>query len=247
MRGISGKRVVITGAAGGIGRATAKRFLDEGARLLLCDVRPLSDTGLDRELGAESGAGARVRYLAADIATAAGVEALAAAMDEGVDVLVNNAGITRDASFGKLSDEQWDQVLAVNLTAVFRLSQAAGLRMKAQKRGVILNAASVVAHNGNFGQSNYVATKAGVIGLTKTLARELGRSGVRVNAVAPGFIETPMTAAVPTAVLAGMAEKAPLGRLGKPEEIAAAYCFLASDDAGFITGAVLNVDGGLVV
>lgn len=247
MRGISGKRVVITGAAGGIGRATAKRFLDEGARLLLCDVRALSDTGLDRELGAETGAGARVRYLAADIATAAGVEALAAAMDEGVDVLVNNAGITRDASFGKLSDEQWDQVLAVNLTAVFRLSQAAGLRMKAQKRGVILNAASVVAHNGNFGQSNYVATKAGVIGLTKTLARELGRSGVRVNAVAPGFIETPMTAAVPQPVLAGMAEKAPLGRLGKPEEIAAAYCFLASDDAGFITGAVLNVDGGLVV
>ena len=267
MRGISGKRVVITGAAGGIGRATAKRFLDEGARLLLCDVRPLSDTGLDRELGAESGAGARVRYLAADIATAAAlgprasfakvnvadradvqrwVDAAVAQFGR-VDVLVNNAGITRDASFGKLSDEQWDQVLAVNLTAVFRLSQAAGLRMKAQKRGVILNAASVVAHNGNFGQSNYVATKAGVIGLTKTLARELGRSGVRVNAVAPGFIETPMTAAVPTAVLAGMAEKAPLGRLGKPEEIAAAYCFLASDDAGFITGAVLNVDGGLVV
>lgn len=247
MRGISGKRVVITGAAGGIGRATAKRFLDEGARLLLCDVRPLADTGLDRELGAESGTGARVRYLQADIATQAGVDTLAAAMDEGVDVLVNNAGITRDASFAKLTDEAWDQVLAVNLTAVFRLSQAAGLRMKANKRGVILNAASVVAHNGNFGQSNYVATKAGVIGLTKTLARELGRSGVRVNAVAPGFIETPMTAAVPATVLAGMAEKAPLARLGKPEEIAAAYCFLASDDASFITGAVLNVDGGLVV
>lgn len=247
MRGISGKRVVITGAAGGIGRATAKRFLDEGARLLLCDVRPLADTGLDRELGAESGTGARVRYLQADIATQAGVDTLAAAMDEGVDVLVNNAGITRDASFAKLTDEAWDQVLAVNLTAVFRLSQAAGLRMKANKRGVILNAASVVAHNGNFGQSNYVATKAGVIGLTKTLARELGRSGVRVNAVAPGFIETPMTAAVPATVLAGMAEKAPLARLGRPEEIAAAYCFLASDDASFITGAVLNVDGGLVV
>lgn len=247
MRGISGKRVVITGAAGGIGRATAKRFLGEGARLLLCDVRPLADSGLDRELGAEAGAGARVRYLQADIATQAGIDTVAAAMEQGVDVLVNNAGITRDASFGKLTDEQWDQVLAVNLTAVFRLSQAAGLRMKGQKSGVILNAASVVAHNGNFGQSNYVATKAGVIGLTKTLARELGRSGVRVNAVAPGFIETPMTAAVPAAVLAGMAERAPLVRLGKPEEIAAAYCFLASDDASFITGAVLNVDGGLVV
>ena len=247
MKGISGKRVVITGAAGGIGRATAKRFLEEGARLLLCDLRPLADTGLDQELGAEPGAGARVRYLAADLSTAAGVELLAGAMDDGVDVLINNAGITRDASFGKLTDEQWDQVLAVNLTAVFRLSQAAGLRMKAQKHGSILNAASVVAHNGNFGQSNYVATKAGVIGLTKTLARELGRSGVRVNAVAPGFIETPMTRAVPEQVLAGMAERATLARLGKPEEIAAAYCFLASDDASFITGAVLNVDGGLVV
>lgn len=243
MRGISGKRVVITGAAGGIGRATAKRFLDEGARLLLCDVRPLADTGLDRELGAESGTGARVRYLQADIATQAGVDTLAAAMDEGVDVLVNNAGITRDASFAKLTDEAWDQVLAVNLTAVFRLSQAAGLRMKANKRGVILNAASVVAHNGNFGQSNYVATKAGVIGLTKTLARELGRSGVRVNAVAPGFIETAMTAAIPFAIREAGRRMNSMSQGGLPVDVAEAIGWFASPASAGITGNVVRVCG----
>jgi 3-oxoacyl-[acyl-carrier protein] reductase len=249
MRGIKDKIVFVTGAASGIGRATAKRFLEEGARLVLCDVRELADTGLDKEFGAEDAAsgGARVRYVRADVATTLGVTRLVEAMEGGIDVLVNNAGITRDGTALKLKDEDWDQVVAVNLTAVFRLSQAAARLMKGQSRGVILNAASVVAHNGNFGQSNYVATKAGVIGLTKTLARELGRSGVRVNAVAPGFIETPMTAAVPNAVLAAMAEKTPLHRLGKPEEIASAYAFLASDDASYITGTVLNVDGGLVV
>jgi 3-oxoacyl-[acyl-carrier protein] reductase len=247
MRGIKDKIVMVTGAAGGIGRATAKRFLDEGARLILCDLAPLGATGLDGELGAEHGANARVRYVEGDVASTEGLAVASAAMDAGLDVLVNNAGITRDASVGKLAAEDWDKVIAVNLTSVFRLSQAAAARMKAQKRGVILNAASVVAHNGNFGQANYVASKAGVIGLTKTLARELGRSNIRVNAVAPGFIETPMTAAVPQPVLASMSEKTPLQRLGKPEEIAAVYCFLASDDASYITGAVINVDGGLVV
>lgn len=251
MRGINGKMVMVTGAASGIGRATAKRFLEEGARLILCDMKPLADTGLDKELGAEAGgpgnAGARVRYLAGDISSTEGLAAAAAAMDGGIDVLVNNAGITRDASVGKLSSSDWDAVIAVNLTTVFRLAQAAAARMKAQKSGVILNAASVVAHTGNFGQANYVASKAGVIGLTKTLARELGRANVRVNAVAPGFVETPMTAAVPSQVLAAMSEKTPLQRLAKPEEIAAVYCFLASDDASYITGAVINVDGGLVV
>ena len=168
-------------------------------------------------------------------------------MAGGVDVLVNNAGITRDASVAKLTVEDWDKVIAVNLTAVFRLAQAAAAKMKLQKSGVILNAASVVAHTGNFGQANYVASKAGVIGLTKTLARELGRSNVRVNAVAPGFVETPMTAPVPASVLAAMSERTPLQRLAKPEEIASVYAFLASDDASYITGAVINVDGGLVV
>jgi 3-oxoacyl-[acyl-carrier protein] reductase len=242
MRGIHGKRVLITGAAGGIGRATARRFADEGARLLLCDVRPVEETGL---LAAFGGA---LEYVAADLSTEAGLEAVDAAIGvDSVDVLVNNAGITRDKSALKMSPDDWDRVIAVNLTAVFRLSQLVARRMKAAGRGgVILNAASVVAHTGNFGQANYVATKAGLIGLTKTLARELGRSGIRVNAVAPGFIDTPMARAVPEAHLAALCERTPLARLGQPDDIAAAYCFLASDDAAFITGTCLNVDGGLV-
>ena len=243
MRGIQGKRILITGAAGGIGRATAQRFYEEGARLLLCDLRPVESTEL-RALFPE-----RMDYVAADIATTAGLTALEAAIkDGGIDVLVNNAGITKDKSALKMSVEDWDTVLAVNLTAVFRLAQLAARTMKEQGRGgVILNAASVVAHNGNFGQANYVATKAGVIGLTKTLARELGRANIRVNAVAPGFIDTPMARAVPADHLQALCDRTPAGRLGKPEEIAAAYCFLASDDAAFITGTVLNVDGGLVM
>jgi 3-oxoacyl-[acyl-carrier protein] reductase len=247
MRGLAGKTVFVTGAAGGIGLATAQRFFDEGARLVLCDLKPLAETTLHAVLGAESEAGARVRYVQANLGTAAGLATLEAAMDPSIDVLVNNAGITRDASLAKMTIEAWDMVIAVNLTAVFRLSQAAGLRMKARGGGVILNAASVVAHHGNFGQANYVASKAGVIGLTQTLARELGRSQVRVNAVAPGFIQTPMTAAVPDAVLGDMAARTPLQRLGKPEEIAAVYAFLASDDASYITGACIDVNGGLVV
>lgn len=243
MRGIKGKRIVITGAAGGIGQATAQRFYDEGAHLLLCDVRLLTSTAL-AALFPE-----RMHYVAADIATAAGLAALTDAITAGgVDVLINNAGITKDKSALKMTAEEWDPVIAVNLTAVFRLAQIAARAMKDQGRGgVILNAASVVAHTGNFGQANYVATKAGVIGLTKTLARELGRAGIRVNAVAPGFIDTPMARAVAPAQLSALCERTPAGRLGKPEEIAAAYCFLASDDAAFITGAVLNVDGGLVM
>jgi 3-oxoacyl-[acyl-carrier protein] reductase len=246
MRGLVDRVVFVTGAASGIGRATAVRFLEEGSRLVLCDRRPLAETDL-AALGASEASDARVRYLHADLSTAAGLAVVVGAMKSGIDVLINNAGITRDGTALKLADEDWDAVLAVNLTTVFRLAQAAAGVMKLQKRGVILNAASVVAHNGNFGQSNYVAAKAGVIGLTKTMARELGRSGVRVNAVAPGFIETPMTSSLPPAVLGGMTERAPLSRLGKAEEIAAVYAFLASDDASYITAACINVDGGLVV
>jgi 3-oxoacyl-[acyl-carrier protein] reductase len=243
MRGLKDKRVLITGAAAGIGLATARRFFDEGARLLLCDLAPLSETGLATEFSE------RMDYVQADVSKAEGLAGLAAAFAAGgVDVVVNNAGITRDKSALKMTDAEWDLVLAVNLTAVFKVAQLCARAMKEQGRGgVILNAASVVAHNGNFGQANYVATKAGVIGLTKTLARELGRAGIRVNAVAPGFIDTEMARKVPEANLAGLCERTPLGRLGKPEEIAAAYAFLASDDGAFISGTCLNVDGGLVM
>lgn len=243
MKGLSDKRVLITGAASGIGLATAERFYDEGARLLLNDVKPLGETDLEARFGE------RMVYVPGDVSRPAVIEALfAEASRDGLDVLVNNAGITRDASALKLADDDWDRVLAVNLSAVFRLCQGAARVMKAQGRGgAILSAASVVAHYGNFGQSNYVASKAGVIGLTKTLARELGRYGIRVNAVAPGFIDTPMARAVPESILGSLCERAPLGRLGKPEEIAAAYAFLASDDGKYITGTCLNVDGGLVL
>lgn len=244
MRGLSGKRVFITGAASGIGLATAQRFYDEGSTLLLCDLRSLEETELAARFPE------RMQYVQADVASAAGLAAVSAAMGEngGVDVVVNNAGITKDKSALKMTAEDWDAVIAVNLTAVFRLSQEAAKHMKAQGRGgTILSAASVVAHYGNFGQANYVATKAGVIGLTKTLAREFGRAGIRVNAVAPGFIDTPMARKVPEANLASLCERTPMGRLGKPEEIAAAYAFLASDDGAFISGTCLNVDGGLVM
>jgi 3-oxoacyl-[acyl-carrier protein] reductase len=242
MRGLTDKIVLVTGAAGGIGRATAERFHDEGSRLLLCDVVPVGATELATRFPQ------RMTYLQADVSTQAGIDAIERVMaQDGVDVVVNNAGITRDKSIAKLSMDEWDQVIAVNLTAVFRLCQAAGRIMKERKRGVILNAASVVAHYGNFGQSNYVASKAGVIGLTKTLARELGRSGIRVNAVAPGFVDTSMARNVPAAALEAIAKSTPLGRMGKPEEIASVYAFLASDDASFITGAVVDVNGGLVL
>ena len=243
MRGLNGKRVLITGGASGIGRATAQRFYDEGATLLLCDLKPLDQTDLTQSFPE------RMHYVAANVATQAGLDAVDAGIKAmgGVDVLINNAGITKDRSALKMTIEDWDQVIAVNLTAVFRLAQICAGHMKTQGTGgSILSAASVVAHYGNFGQANYVATKAGVIGLTKTLAREFGRAKIRVNAVAPGFIDTPMARAVPEANLAAMMDRTPLARLGQPEEIAAAYAFLASDDGAYITGTCLNVDGGLV-
>ncbi|TNF27690.1 MAG: SDR family oxidoreductase, partial [Deltaproteobacteria bacterium] len=167
-------------------------------------------------------------------------------MKKGINVLVNNAGITKDATLVKMTEDAWDAVINVNLKSVFLLSQMAAIAMKDQGQGgSILNAASVVAHNGNFGQTNYVATKAGVIGMTKTMAKELGRYGIRVNAVAPGFIATPMVETIPEKVIDMIREKTALGRMGEPTEIAKAYRFLASDQASFITGTCLNVDGGI--
>jgi 3-oxoacyl-[acyl-carrier protein] reductase len=164
-----------------------------------------------------------------------------------IDVLVNNAGITRDARLQKMTEAQFDEVVDVNLRGVFNATQAVLPAMLAQGAGVILNASSVVGIYGNFGQTNYAATKFGVIGFTKTWSRELGPKGIRVNAVAPGFIETPILATIPEKVLEQMREKVPLYRLGKPEEIAAVYAFLASDEASYVNGAVLEVSGGMTV
>ncbi|MCF8058559.1 MAG: SDR family oxidoreductase [Bacteriovoracaceae bacterium] len=242
MKGLKNKRVIITGAASGIGRATAQRFYEEGSNLVLVDMPSIEDTEL-KAMFPE-----RMTYIQGNVTNKDDLAKIQAEMDKGFDVIINNAGITRDASIAKMTDEQWDQVIAVNLTAVWKLSQMAAAVLKEQGNGgVILNAASVVAHYGNFGQSNYVATKAGVIGMTKTLAKELGKAGIRVNAVAPGFIGTPMVKAMPEKVIQMMEEKSPLKRMGEPEEIAAAYAFLASDDAKFISGTCLNVDGALII
>ena len=236
--------VLISGAAQGIGAATARRFAAEGARLALLDLLPeaLADTA------------AACEALGAEVLTEAGSVADRAAWDKVVaaavarwgrlDVLINNAGITRDGRFEQMSTEQFDLVLDVNLRGVFHGAQAALPHLLAA-RGCIVNTSSVVGQHGNYGQTNYAAAKAGVIGMTKTWAREFGPKGVRVNAVAPGFITTPMTAAVPAKVAEKMTSAVPLQRLGEPEDIAAAYAFLASADASYITGTVLEVNGGM--
>jgi len=242
MLGLANKRVFITGAASGIGRATAERFYAEGSELVLIDIPSLEQAELTNLFPT------RMTYIQGDITKAEILLAIQNEVNKGIDVIVNNAGITRDATLLKMTDDQWDSVISVNLTSVFKLSRMAAEKMKAQGNGgVILNAASIVAHYGNFGQANYTATKAGVIALTKTLAKELGKDQIRVNAIAPGFISTPMVAKMPEKVLAMMEAKSPLRRLGKPSEIAAAYAFLASDDAKYITGTTLNVDGGTIL
>jgi len=246
MKRLSDKIAIITGGARGIGKATAKRFIEEGASVAIWDIDEKAGQAAAVELKSNEN---KVRFYKVNTADPAET-AVAAEMvnkDFGrIDILINNAGITRDASLKKMSLQQWQQVIDVNLTGVFNCTKAVYPFMAENSSGRILNAASVVAHNGNFGQSNYVAAKAGVIGVTKVWAREFGRKGITVNAVAPGFINTEMVETVPAEVLEGMASKTPLGRLGQAADIANAYLFLASDEAAFITGTVLNVDGGLV-
>jgi 3-oxoacyl-[acyl-carrier protein] reductase len=237
------KVALITGGARGIGRATAELFLKEGARVVVVDVDADEVSQVAAELG-ESAMG-----LAMDVTSQesvkAGVEAILARFGQ-IDILVNNAGIIRDASLAKMQEADFDAVVSVNLKGVYNVGQTVAQHMVARGEGVILNASSVVALYGNFGQTNYVATKAAVIGMTKTWARELGRKGVRVNAVAPGFIRTRMTEGIPDKVMEQLAAKVPMGRMGEPVEIAKAYLFLASDDASYVNGHVLSVDGGVV-
>ena len=247
------KICIITGGAAGIGQATAGRFAEEGATVVICD--------LNEEQGYKTVAtiGSAASFERVNVADRAAVGAFVDGVVERfgrVDVLVNNAGVLRDGTLVKvkdgvlvkqMSEADFDLVIAVNLKGVFNCTQAVVPHMIRQRSGVILNATSIVGLDGNFGQTNYVATKAGVIGMTKVWARELGRSGIRVNAVAPGFTATEMVAAMPENILDGMRGRTPLGRLGEPRDIANAYLFLASDEAGFITGEVLRVDGGIVV
>ena len=245
MKRLENKVSLITGAAQGIGLATALKFAAEGAIVIVCDVKQV---GVDAAVALCQAAGATAAGFVMDVTDRAMVDAVVAQVKERfgrIDVLVNNAGITQDARLQKMTLEQFERVIDVNLRGVFHCSQAVADGMVAQGSGVILNASSVVGLYGNFGQTNYAATKFGVIGFTKTWSRELGPKGVRVNAVAPGFIATPILASMPEKVIKGMEAKIPLGRLGRPEEIANTYAFLASDEASYINGTVIEVSGGI--
>ncbi len=247
------KVVLITGGAAGIGKATAQRFAEEGAKVVICDVNQAAGEAFIQELGPEHG------FYQVDVTDREAVGAWGedvVARYGRVDVLINNAGVLRDNQLVKVKggelvkempEADFDLVVSVNLKGVFNCAQAVAPHMINGGGGVILNATSIVGLDGNFGQTNYVATKAGVIGMTKVWARELGRYNIRVNAVAPGFTATEMVMAMPEKILDGMKAHTPLGRMGQPRDIANAYLFLASDEASFISGVVLRVDGGIVV
>ena len=244
---LKNKVSIITGAAQGIGLATALKFAEEGATVVLCDLRP---EGVDAALAMVRARGAQAQGFALNVTDRIALDAMVVAVKDHygqIDVLVNNAGITKDARLQKMTIDQFDAVIDVNLRGVFHATQAVLPVMIAQGSGVILIASSVVGIYGNFGQTNYAASKFGVIGFTKTWSRELGPKGIRVNAVAPGFVETPILATIPDKVLQQMREQVPLHRLGKPEEIANVYAFLASDEASYVNGAVIEVSGGMTV
>ncbi len=247
MTRLQNKVSLITGAAQGIGLATALKFAREGATVVVCDINPQAVDAAVAQCQAE---GATAQGFVMDVTQRAMVDSVVAQVMAAfgrIDVLVNNAGITQDARLQKMTLEQFDCVIDVNLRGVFHCSQAVADIMVAQGSGAILNASSVVGVYGNFGQTNYAASKFGVIGFTKTWSRELGPKGVRVNAVAPGFVSTPILQTIPEKVLAEMAQRVPMLRLGQPEEIANVYAFLASDEASYINGVVLEVAGGLTV
>jgi 3-oxoacyl-[acyl-carrier protein] reductase len=233
---LQGKVAIVTGAAQGIGNATARKFRDEGATVVACDIGPVSIDG--------------VEAMTVDITRRDQIDAMIGEVKQRhhrIDVLVNNAGITLDARLQKMSEEQFDRVITVNLKGTYNCAQAVVDTMVQQASGVILNASSVVGIYGNFGQTNYAASKFGVIGFVKTWARELGPKGIRCNAVAPGFIATHILDTIPTKVLEQLKERVPLRRLGTPEDVANVYAFLASDEASYINGAVIEVAGGLTV
>lgn len=247
------KVCIITGGAAGIGKATAEKFAAEGAKVVICDVNEEAGKALAEQLGNDAS------FWKVNVVNRQEVQAWideVAAKYGRIDVLINNAGITRDSQFvkfkqgevvGQMSEDAFDAVIAVNLKGVFNCTQAVVPYMIKQGGGAIVSASSVVGLYGNFGQTNYAATKFAVIGMTKTWARELGKYQIRVNAVAPGFILTEMVQKMPENVLAGMASNTPLKRLGKPEEVANVYAWLASDEASYIHGAVISVDGGIVL
>ena len=239
---LENKIAVVTGGGRGIGKAIVHQYSKEGATVIIAEF--------DESSGKETAESVGGYFVKTDISDEESVTSLFEYVKtkfSRLDILVNNAGVLQDSTLKKLESDQFDAVLDVNLRGTYLCGKGAADIMVEQKGGVILNAASVVAHNGNFGQTNYVASKTGVIGMTKVWARELGKDGIRVNAIAPGFIRTDMTSEMPEKIIHMMGDKVPLKRWGKPEDVANVYTFLASDEASYITGTVLNVDGGVVV
>jgi 3-oxoacyl-[acyl-carrier protein] reductase len=254
--GLNGKVVIVTGAAAGIGRGTAERFAEEGCRVAAWDV---TDDGAGELVAKLDSLGGEGFFQRVDVTDVDQVEAAVAAVVErwgGIHTLVNNAGILRDAQLVKykngevlsrMTDGAWDAVIGVNLKGVFNCTRAVVPHLIEGGGGAVLSASSVAGLNGNFGQTNYVATKAGVIGMTKTWARELGKYGIRVNAVAPGFVKTEILGTMPQKIIDGMVAHTPMGRIGDVKDIANAYLWLASDAANWVSGITLSVDGGLVI
>jgi 3-oxoacyl-[acyl-carrier protein] reductase len=241
MKRLENRVAIITGGANGIGKATVEKFAAEGATVIIWDLNEAGHALAD-QLGGYFQKVNTADHAAVGEATAEVINKFGK-----IDILVNNAGITRDATLKKMTPEQWQQVIDVNLTGVFNCGSHIQAHMVAAGYGRIINTSSVVGIYGNFGQTNYVATKAGVIGMTKVWARELGKKGVTCNAVAPGFIATDMVMAMPENVIDMMKEKVPMARLGEPRDIANAYLFLASEEASYINGATISVDGGMTV
>ena len=244
---LQNKVAVITGAASGIGLATAVKFAQEGAFIAICD---LNQAGIDAAIKEVEAVGGQALGYIVDVTKPDQIAAMRDALlaEKGrIDVLVNNAGIVMDAQLIKMTEDQFDKVIDINLKGTYNMARALVDTMVAQGAGVILNASSVVGVYGNFGQTNYAATKFGVIGMVKTWAKELGKKGIRANAVCPGFVATPILKAMPEKVLQGLEEKVPMRRLADPSEIANVYAFLASDEASYINGAAIEVTGGLTL
>ena len=241
---LENKVCIVTGGGRGIGQATAEKFIGESATVIIADFDEATGTATAEYLGDQCS------FVKTDVSQSESVQSLIKRVkaDHGsIDVIVNNAGILQDQTLEKMDEEEFDKVIQVNMRGVYLCTKYAAEVMREQGSGVILNASSVVARFGNFGQTNYVAAKAGLEGMTKVWARELGKHGIRVNAVAPGFIKTDMIAGMPEKIIKMMEAKVPLKRWGQPEDVADLYCFLASDEASYISGVILPVDGGVVV
>ena len=241
---LADKVSIITGSGSGIGHATALKFAQEGAKVAVCDINEQAARDVAREITNSGGEALAFRIDVTDKESIARMVEGVMAKWGRIDTLVNNAGIVQDAQLKKMTDDQFDNVIDVNLKGVYNCTKAVVDIMLEQHSGVILNASSIVGLYGNFGQTNYAASKFAVIGMMKTWARELGKKGIRANAICPGFIETPILKSMPQKVVQMMEDKVPMGRLGRPEEIANTYAWLASDEASYINGAVIEVSGG---